>query len=229
MRQSLTEKFVEEIEFKILKGDLKIGDRIPTLRELSETMKLSRSVINAGIVELINKGYLRSVPRQRIEVNNWKREGTLAVINGIMENNIFDESILRNLLESRMLIECECAALAAKNRTEEDLDNLKSIIKEEFTERSIDEMVKGDLLFHHSIAVASGNMVYTLMLKSFEHSTLRLIREFYSHSEVLNFVYGNHLRLFNAIKNKNPDESRNIMRELLEHGEKIIGAVIKGG
>lgn len=219
---SLTDRFVKEIELKILKGEWAIGQKLPPLRELALDMQVSRSVVNAGIVELINKGYLKSLPRKWTEVNSWKREGTLAVLNGIMENNIWDEELLMSLFDSRMLIECESARLAAINRTEEDLAKLKSILSKEkkANNRTLEEIIGCDLLFHHTIAVASGNMVYPLILKSFEKSTFKLMGDFYS-QDVHKFVYDKHSELVKAIELKDADSAKIIMRELLAHGEII--------
>ena len=72
---SLTEQFVKEIEHRILTGQWPIGMRIPTSRELADEFMVSRSVINAGIAELCNIGYLRTVPRKYICVSNWKETG----------------------------------------------------------------------------------------------------------------------------------------------------------
>ena len=55
---SLKELFVEEIESKILSGELAIGEKLPSERELAASMQVSRAVINAGIIELEQKGFL---------------------------------------------------------------------------------------------------------------------------------------------------------------------------
>ena len=41
----------------ILRGDLKIGDKLPSERQLAEMTKVSRSVVNSGIVELEECGF----------------------------------------------------------------------------------------------------------------------------------------------------------------------------
>ena len=76
---SLTEEFVRQLERKILTGEWKVGDSIPTLRTLSRDFSVSRSVVNAGIVELRNKGYIITMPRKGSIVADWKRDGTFAV------------------------------------------------------------------------------------------------------------------------------------------------------
>ena len=60
---SLKELFIQQLETMILSGKLPVGEKLPAERELSETMQVSRAVINAGIAELARKGFLTIKPR----------------------------------------------------------------------------------------------------------------------------------------------------------------------
>ena len=60
---SLKDLFVRELENKILSGELKIGDKLPSERELAASMHVSRAVVNTGIAELEQKGFLIIKPR----------------------------------------------------------------------------------------------------------------------------------------------------------------------
>ena len=53
---SLKELFIEQLEHMILSGKLKIGEKLPPERQLSEMMQVSRAVVNSGISELEKKG-----------------------------------------------------------------------------------------------------------------------------------------------------------------------------
>ena len=55
---SLKDLFVKELENKILSGELKVGDKLPSERELASSMQVSRAVVNAGIAELEQKVFL---------------------------------------------------------------------------------------------------------------------------------------------------------------------------
>ena len=57
----LRELFVNELQNMILSGKLEIGSKLPPERELAESMKVSRAVINSGIAELEKKGFSWSV------------------------------------------------------------------------------------------------------------------------------------------------------------------------
>ena len=61
---SLTDLFVQQIENMILSGELSIGEQLPPVRDLSAKMGVSRSVINAGLVELEKLGFIEILPRQ---------------------------------------------------------------------------------------------------------------------------------------------------------------------
>ena len=60
---TLKELFIKELENSILSGKLEVGTRLPSERELSEMMQVSRAVVNAGIVERAKKGFLTIKPR----------------------------------------------------------------------------------------------------------------------------------------------------------------------
>jgi len=60
---TLKELFIEQLENMILSGKLSIGEKLPSERELAESMQISRSVVNAGLTEIADKGFLEIVPR----------------------------------------------------------------------------------------------------------------------------------------------------------------------
>ena len=60
---SLTDLFVEQIEGKILSGELSVGDKLPSARELTTLIGVSRPVISAGLIELEKLGFIEIIPR----------------------------------------------------------------------------------------------------------------------------------------------------------------------
>ena len=55
---SLTELFVQQVENMILSGELAVGEQLPSARELSARMGVSRPVISAGLIELEKLGFV---------------------------------------------------------------------------------------------------------------------------------------------------------------------------
>ncbi|MFR0955433.1 MAG: winged helix-turn-helix domain-containing protein [Roseburia inulinivorans] len=62
---SLRELFVNELQNMILSGKLEIGSKLPPERELAESMKVSRAVINSGIAELEKERFPRGPSKNR--------------------------------------------------------------------------------------------------------------------------------------------------------------------
>ncbi len=226
---SLTSIFVKQIEKKIISGEWFIGLRLPTSRELTKIFNVSRSVVNAGMVELASKGFVKIVPRKWTEVVDYQKEGTIAVLESIMEyrGDKIDEHLLLSVLEARMLVEKQCAYFAALRCSKEDLALLDKIIKKEVIynknpKDNIDNIISNDFLFHHAIAVASKNSVYPLLIKSFETVFTKFTKQFYSHIDVGKIVYSYHFDLIQALKNRDSEKSQDIMEKLLLHGEDVI-------
>ena len=63
---SLTDLFVEQVQGMILSGELKVGEKLPTERELAATMKVSLAVVNGGISRLAARGFVRIAPRKGV-------------------------------------------------------------------------------------------------------------------------------------------------------------------
>lgn len=219
---SLTSDFVNEMERRILKGEWKCSEKIPALRVLAEEFNVSRSVVNAGIVELQNKGYLVTVPRRHIEVTDWKKEGTLAVLEGLFENGLMTGGYVADMLDGRRTVELAAVRAAATHRTDDDLLEIAQIIAEEKKDCTIPQRVKLDVAFHHTLAKASHNFVYSILLKSFENVVTSLVTKFYENNFDREYVYSTHDKIYAAIKNKNADDAERFLSELLSQGEYIV-------
>ncbi|MFR5421386.1 MAG: GntR family transcriptional regulator [Oscillospiraceae bacterium] len=56
---TLRELFVDQVIGMIFSGELKVGDRLPSERELSEQMHISRSMVHTGLEDLERMGFIR--------------------------------------------------------------------------------------------------------------------------------------------------------------------------
>lgn len=229
MKKSLTETIIEELKISILSGEYEPGEKLPTLRELADLYNVSRSVINAVVVDLETNGYIKIVPTKWIEVADWRNEGNLSILADLVAYGLLDMDQLKDLLEARKFLELECVRMACENAPKEHLGRLRALIIEEETEDDPKKRARYDLLFHYAICKLSGNMVYGFIMKAFEASSIPLIEQFYSDHEVYSFVLETHQRIADAIAAKDVTEAERQMRLLLEHGETSIQKVLQGG
>ncbi|MFR5781959.1 MAG: winged helix-turn-helix domain-containing protein, partial [Oscillospiraceae bacterium] len=80
---TVRESFVRELENKILSGELKPGDKLPPAKELCEPMGVSLTVVNAGMSELANNGFVETIPRRGTYIAD-TRKGNAGTLSAIM-------------------------------------------------------------------------------------------------------------------------------------------------
>jgi GntR family transcriptional repressor for pyruvate dehydrogenase complex len=145
-------------------------------------MKISRTIVHSGLIELNTKGLITVIPRKGTFVNDFRVNGTLAILDSLVNyKGELDERLLDSMLETRFLIEVENAGLAAANRDNYDLIKLNEIIKCEDAAdyKNIEEIVNVDFTFHHQVAMATKNIIYPLIIKSFEGTYKNLTTKFF--------------------------------------------------
>lgn len=220
---SLKELFVKEIETKIISGVLKPGDRLPPERDLASMMGISRGIVNSGILELASKGFVKIKPRKGTFVIDYKNEGTPQILSSIMNYNQgkLDIQLFLSMMDTRLLLEVECARLAAVNRTGEDLSIMEGILKEYARDLSKDAQKTAELnyQFHHRITIASGNIIYAMIFKSFEPVCKNLIQMYFEYDHMQSESIRQHRRLYEHIHDRNPEEAAKVMEEILLQGK----------
>ena len=82
---SLKELFIQQLQGMILTGRLSVGAKLPPERELARQMQVSRAVVNGGVTELAQQGFLEVRPRQGTFVADYRRKGNLSTLIAIME------------------------------------------------------------------------------------------------------------------------------------------------
>ncbi len=182
---TLKELFVRRMEEQILSGKLKVGDSLPSERQLQEETKISKTVIHAGLAELEQKGFLEITPRRGAVVANYEETGTMETLNALIRLNggNMTSAQTRHFMEARIAIEGSALRRLAERRTEEDIACLEAVLAQAdaLLERGEPDTAQlADLLFryHRGICVRSGNEFFPLLLNEFKP----IIMEFWTRS-----------------------------------------------
>lgn len=173
---SMKELFVQELEGMILSGKLAVGEKLPSEREMAESMQISRGVVNSGILELSRKGFLSIKPRVGTYIADYRRTGTLETLISILNYNggILRSSEIRSILEIRLALSSLSLKLAIPQITSQDMELLRKYVDEIAKTSSNKEASEKAFDFHHELALLSGNMLIPLIYYSFKDAVLTL-------------------------------------------------------
>lgn len=227
-KSSIKERFTSIIEDRILSGELAIGQRLPSEREISSNLGISRTIVHAGLIELAAKKVLRIVPRKGTYVNDYRREGTFEIYTLLMQyTGTIHDDLFRSLMEYRGIFETGNARLAALNRSDNDIFSLREMLQKERMASTLDEAVDLDYEIHLSIALSTKNMILPMTISSTQAMYKALVKLFYSKLEDREQVYTLHEKLIKAIEYGNPENAERAMKEILTHGENILDEYCK--
>lgn len=103
---TLRELFVDQVIGMIFSGELRVGDRLPSERELSEQMHISRSMVHTGLEDLERMGFVRMEPRRGNYIEDYARHGNFETLMALGKyGGQFDHAIESSLVEARDAIE----------------------------------------------------------------------------------------------------------------------------
>ncbi len=151
----LYRRVVEQILELIESGDYPVGSRLPAERELSERFNVSRPTVREAVIAL-----------EAIERVSIKTGSGVYVLEEQGIKDVDKNSSPFELVETRVLIEGEAAALAASMITEEQLKSLEEALEEMSRENETSHVdsSNADRKFHSVIADATNNRVLSSMI-----------------------------------------------------------------
>ena len=148
-------EIISKIRDLINYKNLEPGDKLPSERMLSDKFGVSRGNLREAIQSLEFYGLLKSRPQSGTFIADI---GPVAMKGMLEEILRLEEPDFKSLVETRILLELKTSRLAALRRTDEDLAQMKGALDAYSTKvLNGEDAVQEDLLFHLSIAKASGN------------------------------------------------------------------------
>lgn len=222
--RTLAQGVVEHVTGDIQKSILKTGDKLPTESAIMELHGVSRTVVREAISHLQAGGWVET----RHGIGTFVIERKTAGI-GIPAESIVTVLDVLAMLELRISMEAEAAALAAQRRTEEQLAELARVLG--LMQRSVAKgspAVDADVQFHVVIAQATGNRYFVDILTQLGNTIIpraRVNMPQLAHDDpaaYLERVNREHEDIFNAILRKDPEAARAAMRTHLSNSRERL-------
>lgn len=163
---------VDRILRFIGEGSLSPGDKLVSEREMAAALGVSRATLREALRVLEAMGLVR-VERE----GTFVCEASLSNLAEFMATLLYREKEdVRNLLEFRRLVECQCARLASERAREIDLLRIReAALQHEIAAMAGHPADEADVTFHTAIASATQNRV----IEDVMNMIARLLRETY--------------------------------------------------
>jgi GntR family transcriptional repressor for pyruvate dehydrogenase complex len=216
------EDVVTQIRKLIEEGRVKRGDQLPSERELSETLRVSRATVREAIRTLESMKLVESRHGNGTYVLASTEE---AVIQPLAAALFREQDSIYDIFFVRKIIEPYVAELAAKNATSDEIQELADLIKEQ-EERLAEggtDIVDPNSTFHMLLARMSKNPVLERLLYAII-DLLKQARDEYllQNEERAAKSFQGHQEIFTAIKNRERIVARRAMRRHLEEVEMLV-------
>lgn len=213
------DQVIDQIKNKIKSGELKKGDKLPSEREMAESIGVSRASIREALRALEVVGLVES------------RQGAGNYIRTDFENSLFEplsvmfmlqESSPKEMYDLRETLELQCAKLAARNIEDNEIELLTVILDRMYVAESEKESLELDIKLHYLIARASRNVllinvlqvISELMDEFIEKFRMQILHEGNTKENLLEI----HENLVRALKFR--DESK-VCKAMQEHFDLI--------
>lgn len=215
---SLADDLVQRFEEQIETGEMPVGSRFPTEKDITETFGVSRTVVREAYSRLAARGLLVS----RRGSGAYVPDGAQYRAFQVTAEEIGEIDDVLKLLEMRMGFEAEMADLAARRRTGADLAALRRALDAMEESSDVDASVAADTAFHAAIASATGNP-YFLRFTQFLGVRLVPSRRLYlqgddpvQHQRYAHTINRDHEAIVVAIEAGDPVAARRAARRHIE-------------
>ncbi len=226
--EKLASAVVNQIELLILRGILRPGERLPSERELSERLGVSRPSLREAVSELQKRGLLEARASAGIYVTDVLGSAFSDALIQLFANH--DEAVF-DYLSFRRDMEGLAAERAAQHGTETDLRVISEIyakMESAHGKRNPADEARLDADFHLAIIEASHNVIMLHMMRSM----YQLLREGVFYNRQIMFkqrttreaLLAQHKDINDALQARDPAAARAAVEQHLSYVEQALHA-----
>ncbi len=208
----LPQVVARRVQQKILSGEWKPGEQIPSQRILSEHFNVSRASLREALLTLETLGLIKTEPGRGTYVTAGRNDSTEA-----LKWRYSDSFAMADVFETRLMLEGQIVENAALVMSPSALTVLVG---------STDEMercwaagdllanVEADLRFHHAIAANCGNKMLRMMYETVQGLLSETQRQPIPHTNPsrMRDSIAEHRQIISAVAANDADAARDAMR-----------------
>lgn len=193
--------------------NLAAGQKIPSERQLSENLGVTRGYVRKALQRLEHYGVLRTLPQRGTVVEKIGGKALAGIVQAIIQ--VDEEEDVRSIMDTREVLERYTARLAAERATPDEQAAIASA-HEAFHQAALNgqKTLDEDHLFHLAIARACGNGVTLSLISMLTPKIIAMNVDFKERdAERFMATYREHDRVVKAIARHDPDGAERAMGE----------------
>ena len=177
---TLRDLFVRQIIDMIFSGELRVGEKLPTERDMAEKMNISRSMVHIGLEDLSRMGFVRIEPRTGAYVADYAQSGNFETLGAIVRytGGKMSDELNISMVEARNAIEGGAMIRLAMTRSKEDIKQLREMVENLRASAeggcALETLAAQMREFHVELTRMSGNVLLPLLLNSFNEVSFGL-------------------------------------------------------
>jgi DNA-binding FadR family transcriptional regulator len=219
------ELIAKQLRSAILAGQLAPGSRLPTENELCEAFGVSRATVREALGSLVGQGLVtkaRGLNGGSFVAAASVDQASESLHLNLQRLGLADGLSLAEVAEIRLLLEVPAARLAARRRTDADIEELRACAHRH---DHADEL--GDRRFHRAVAVASGNRLLQVAVEPINLVLSAQLDGSRYPAGFLTEIDDHHQRIAAAIAAGDEDLSESLMRAHLEALDEVFSEAWK--
>jgi GntR family transcriptional repressor for pyruvate dehydrogenase complex len=221
--KKISDEIYEQIKEMILEGKLHPKEKLPSERELSKKLGVSRASLREALNKLSAQGFIEQIPGEGTFVKTITNLNNATAISEFIEK----EGSIFDLMDVRKILETWAAYSAALKSTDEEIENMAKYIEEMRYAKDYGKIgYVSDANFHNAISYATHNVllihimnnIYEWIEKVSFEVRLRMYKDKDSHKDLFN----QHENIFLAIKNRDALKAEEAMKIHMEYVEREL-------
>jgi GntR family transcriptional repressor for pyruvate dehydrogenase complex len=221
-RNVLSTEIAELITKKILTGELRPGDKLPTEVEFTQQLGVGRNSLREAIKMLTFIGILEI---RRGEGTFVAKKLSSPIINPLLMNLVYEEKTATELVELRLLLDISVIPTILKNLTEEGLNQLEAANETMFAaaqkpDYDKDYLLSLDINFHKVYHSLTLNRLLVKIYEAIYMLFLSSVKESLQNDPM--YAYTSHKGLIEALRQGDPALIEKNLRESLSSWESVL-------
>lgn len=214
-RPGLVDQAINAILDRVLDGTFAVDEALPPETELASLLEVSRLTMREAVRSLSDRGVLRVVHGRGTFLTPRDQWRDLPMVIRALARETPKRELGVQLTQVRRMIEVGACGLAADNRTDADVAEMRELLDsydDAAARGDLDEVVRLDIEFHSAILRASGNPFLATIMTPLAEALHTSRATTAARADVRDRAQGHHRRIAEMIAAGDPDGAKDAMR-----------------